>query len=181
MTMQTITRRCAIAIAAALLLAAVPGVARAQTVPALGHAAVAGTLTFADAPGCTPATFHEAATAVGVIEDPVGTYAGTLTVAADGTSLCFNSLLIDTGSFTVSVTGNDGGHSIVCRDAASPANAPAPMPGIWQQIGGYYVLAADGICNIDGHDSVHEQVWQTLVGTPGSGVVAGDLRISNLV
>lgn len=193
--MQPIAHRCAprgmalLSLLAATLAAALsPASAHAQTVEA-GHFAVAGTVSYADGPECLAEQFHEDAVAAGAVDDPVGSYAGTLSITADGVSWCFGSgLVIDTGTFTVSISGSNGGSSIVCRDYTSPASAPLPMPGIWQRIGETLTLAADGICSIDGVDSVHEQVWQTLVFAPTGvstdlrytgGAVSGDLRIGN--
>lgn len=188
--MPTIThaharRGLAAAVAAAAALAVAPSTALAQQIP-VGQAAVAGTVAYADGPDCAAETFHENALAAGAVVDPAGTYAGTLSISADATSWCFG-LSVDTGTITVSVSGGDAGHSMVCRDAASPAGAPAPMPGIFQRIGTILTLAADGICNIDGSDSVHEHVWQTLVLVPTGvsvaaerftgGAVSGDLEI----
>lgn len=181
-----------LAVAAALALAAAPATARAQTVEA-GHAEVVGTTTGGFSGGCP--SFTETATGVGAVDDPVGTYAGTFDITVtDGISMIcggpITSMAIDTGSFSVSVSGSTAGSTIVCRQYGSPPGSDTPMPGLWFRIGEVLILGADGVCSINGVDSVHEQVWQTLVYAPagppslspvgyGNGVVTGDLRIGN--
>ena len=177
---------------AVLAVAATPLAAGAQTVEA-GHLAVVGTFTYPtpDQAGCAATTFTEQATATGVIDDPVGSYVGPLTVSASGVSLIcggpVTSATVDTGSFDLSVSGSNGTDTVVCRDYLSSAADPQPMPGLYFRFGDLLILGSDGICSIDGNDTVHEQVYQTLVFAPTGvsvdslrytgGAVAGDLRI----
>jgi hypothetical protein len=174
---------------AALGVALLPAAARAQVadIPA-GHAAVAGTMSDGDTP-CP--TWHETATGAGVASDQAaGTYAGTFDITADGSSELCNRLIengLDDGSFTVSVSGTSALGSIVCRQFGTPPGSGAPMTGLWFRIGEILILGADGVCNVNGTDEPHTQVWQTLVFAPtgfstdtltySGGAVTGDLRI----
>ena len=190
---RSASRGWGLSLAVVVALVATPLAAKAQVVSDVGHLAVVGTLSYPtpDAGGCTATDFTEQATATGVLDYPVGTYMGPLTVTSSGSSGICGGLVgattIDSGTFTLDVSGTNGTDTVVCRDYQSTAANPQPMPGIYFRFGEILELGSDGICSIDGQDTPHVQIYQTLVFAPTGvsttslrytgGDVSGDLRI----